>query len=82
MGSITDIVTDLFGAYGSSKAAVNYLMRVVHMEEEWLTSVVICPGWTQTDMGNDAAKSRNFGEKAPVPLDVSITGVVEEVRLL
>lgn len=82
MGSITEIVTDQFGAYGSSKAAVNFLMRVVHMEEEWLTSMVICPGWTQTDMGNDSAKSRNYGEKAPVPLDVSITGVVEEVSLL
>lgn len=82
MGSITEIVTDQFGAYGASKAAVNYLMRVVHMEEEWLTSMVICPGWTQTDMGNNAAKSRNIGEKAPVPLDVSITGVVEEVSLI
>ncbi|KAM0443808.1 hypothetical protein ACHAO4_010390 [Trichoderma viride] len=79
MGSITDIVTDLFGAYGASKAAVNYLMRMVHLEEEWLTSMVICPGWTQTDMGDAAAKSRNFGEKAPVPLDVSIQGVVEEI---
>ncbi|KAM0518055.1 hypothetical protein ACHAPE_004457 [Trichoderma viride] len=79
MGSITDIVTQFFGAYGASKAAVNYLMRMVHLEEEWLTSMVICPGWTQTDMGDGAAKSRNFGERAPVPLDVSIKGVVEEI---
>lgn len=82
MGSITDIVTKFFGAYGASKAAVNYLMRMVHLEEEWLTSMVICPGWTQTDMGDNAAKSRNFGERAPVPLDVSIKGVVEEVSSL
>ncbi|UKZ97050.1 uncharacterized protein TrAFT101_011820 [Trichoderma asperellum] len=79
MGSITDNIPEKFGAYGASKAAVNYLMRKVHLEEEWLTSMVICPGWTQTDMGDGAAKTTKFGEQAPVPLEVSITGVVEEI---
>ncbi|KAH8129207.1 norsolorinic acid ketoreductase [Trichoderma asperellum] len=79
MGSITDNIPEKFGAYGASKAAVNYLMRKVHLEEEWLTSMVICPGWTQTDMGDGAAKTTQFGEQAPVPLEVSITGVVEEI---
>ncbi|KAL7919564.1 NAD(P)-binding protein [Trichoderma austrokoningii] len=79
MGSITDNLPQLFGAYGASKAAVNYLMRKVYIEEEWLTSMVICPGWTQTEMGDNAAKTVKFGEQAPVPLEVSITGVVEEI---
>jgi norsolorinic acid ketoreductase len=81
MGSISSDVPALYGAYGASKAAVNFLLRRVHLEEEWLTSVVICPGWTQTDMGNHAAKEQKFGEQAPVPLDVSINGIVEEVSL-
>lgn len=81
MGSITDSLPQLFGAYGASKAAVNYLMRKVHLEEEWLTSMVICPGWTQTDMGDNAAKTIKYGEQAPVPLEVSIKGVVDEVSL-
>lgn len=81
MGSITDLQPPQFGAYGASKAAVNFLMRKVHAEEEWLTSMVICPGWTQTDMGDGAAKTTKFAEQAPIPLDVSITGVVKEVSL-
>ncbi|KAL6894800.1 hypothetical protein GGI43DRAFT_429307 [Trichoderma evansii] len=79
MGSISFNVPQKFGAYGASKAAINFLMRKVHNEEEWLTSMVICPGWTQTDMGDGAAKTTKFGEQAPVPLNVSINGVVEEI---
>ncbi|KAL7935819.1 hypothetical protein V8C35DRAFT_333631 [Trichoderma chlorosporum] len=81
VGSIAEIESYpvQMGAYGASKAAVNYLMRKVHFEETWLTSVVICPGWTQTDMGNTGAQKTQFGEKAPVPLDVSIDGIFEEI---
>ncbi|KAM0260171.1 hypothetical protein ACHAQJ_002937 [Trichoderma viride] len=80
LGSIAEVdnYPQKLAAYGASKAAVNYLMRKVHFEETWLTSMVICPGWTQTDMGNSAAKSSKFGELAPVPLDVSVNGLVEE----
>ncbi|KPM42966.1 hypothetical protein AK830_g3587 [Neonectria ditissima] len=69
------------GAYGASKAAVNYLMRKVHYEEPWLASMVICPGWTQTDMGNNGAKQFGFGDSAPLPVDVSTKGVIEELAL-
>ncbi|KAK7409269.1 hypothetical protein QQX98_008579 [Neonectria punicea] len=66
------------GAYGASKAAVNYLMRKVHYEEPWLASMVICPGWTQTEMGNNGAKQFGFGDTAPLTVDVSTKGVIEE----
>ncbi|KAL7947002.1 hypothetical protein V8C42DRAFT_319390 [Trichoderma barbatum] len=81
IGSITEMedFPAQLGAYGASKAAINYLMRKVHFEETWLTSMVVDPGWTQTDMGNTGAQMTNFGEKAPVPLDVSVKGVVEEI---
>ncbi|KAJ4854395.1 short chain dehydrogenase domain-containing protein [Trichoderma breve] len=73
------VISSSIGAYGASKAAINYLMRRVHFEEKWLTSMVICPGWTQTDMGNTGAQKLNFGETAPVPLDVSVDGVFQEI---
>ncbi|KAL7907561.1 hypothetical protein GGI35DRAFT_481238 [Trichoderma velutinum] len=81
VGSITQIdqLSQLTGAYGASKAAINYLMRKVHFEEPWLSSLVICPGWTRTDMGNTTAQLAKFDAQAPVPLDVAIRGVVEEV---
>lgn len=84
LGSIAEVdrYPMRFGAYGASKAAINYLMRKVHFEETWLTSMVICPGWAQTDMGNASAKSAKFGEQAPVPLDISVNGLVEEVCIL
>lgn len=37
-------------AYGSSKAALNYIVRKIHFENEQLISFVINPGWVQTDM--------------------------------
>ncbi|KAM6478626.1 hypothetical protein HDV62DRAFT_382744 [Trichoderma sp. SZMC 28011] len=81
VGSIAEIegYPVQLGAYGASKAAINYLMRKVHFEEKWLTSMVICPGWTQTDMGNTGAQKLNFAQTAPVPLDVSIEGVFQEI---
>ncbi|RFU79390.1 nadp-binding rossmann-fold containing [Trichoderma arundinaceum] len=81
LGSIAEMgnYPQQFGVYGASKAAINYLMRKVHFEETWLTSMVICPGWTQTDMGNAGAKTAKFGEQAPVPLDMSVSGLVQEI---
>ncbi|UKZ78910.1 hypothetical protein TrVFT333_006656 [Trichoderma virens FT-333] len=81
IGSIAEVEAHpaQLGAYGASKAAINYLMRKVHFEETWLTSMVICPGWTQTDMGNTGAQIMKFGDKAPVPLDVSVEGVLQEI---
>lgn len=32
------------GAYGASKAALNYLVRRIHFENEWLTAFVAHPG--------------------------------------
>ncbi|OIW26280.1 NAD(P)-binding protein [Coniochaeta ligniaria NRRL 30616] len=45
-------------AYGPSKAAVHWLTKRIHAEEEWLTSFVMHPGyvWVQTDMGLFSAK--------------------------
>jgi norsolorinic acid ketoreductase len=34
----------ILGSYGVSKAAVNYLTRRIHFENDWLTTFVINPG--------------------------------------
>ncbi|WVQ81968.1 hypothetical protein IAT38_004095 [Cryptococcus sp. DSM 104549] len=51
-------------AYGTSKAAVNYLFRSAHIEEPKLTIFTIHPGWVATDMGNAGAKIQGL-ERAP-----------------
>ncbi|KAH8813789.1 NAD(P)-binding protein [Flagelloscypha sp. PMI_526] len=42
-----------FLAYGTSKAAVNYLARKAHFENEWLISFPLSPGIVTTDMAKD-----------------------------
>ncbi|KAK0637465.1 putative NADP(+)-dependent dehydrogenase [Bombardia bombarda] len=68
----------MLASYGASKAALNYLVRRAHVENEWLTAFVINPGFAQTDMGNSGA--RHFGmEKAWITVQESVDGVVKLV---
>jgi norsolorinic acid ketoreductase len=62
--------------YGVTKAALNYLVRRVHVENDWLTAVALQPGWVQTEMGNFAAKSVGL-ESAPVKLEDSVKGCLK-----
>lgn len=64
--------------YGVTKAALNYLVRRVHVENDWLTALVLQPGWVQTDMGNFAAKSVGM-ESAPMKLEDSVAGCVKVI---
>ncbi|KAF8970821.1 NAD(P)-binding protein [Flammula alnicola] len=43
-------------AYGVSKAALNWMSRKIHFENEWLTCFPLAPGMVETDMAN-----ANFG---------------------
>ncbi|KWU45291.1 NAD(P)-binding protein [Rhodotorula sp. JG-1b] len=67
------------GSYSVSKTALNMLFARIHTEnhkDHNMTAFVVCPGHTQTDMGN--AGAQNFGlEKAPVKLADSIKGLLE-----
>ena len=65
-------------AYGTSKCAANFITRKLHFENEWLTTVVLGPGWVQTDMGAYAAKAIG-AEGAPVTLEQSIEGLLKTV---
>lgn len=37
-------------AYGPSKAAVHWLTKRIDVEEERIASIVLNPGWVQTEM--------------------------------
>ncbi|KAF2259789.1 NAD(P)-binding protein [Lojkania enalia] len=67
------------GAYAGSKAMTNSIMRKIAMENPWLTSVTLHPGWVQTDMGNDGARAVGM-EKAAVTIEDSIKGVTEIIE--
>lgn len=66
MGSIADNTSGGYYAYRSSKAALNMISRSLARDHDWLTSVVVHPGWVQTDMG---------GPQATVPVADSARGI-------
>jgi len=65
-------------AYGASKAAVNFITRKIHFENEHLISFPLSPGWVQTDQGNAGAKANGM-EQAPMTLADSVKGIVKLV---
>jgi norsolorinic acid ketoreductase len=64
--------------YGVTKAALNYLVRRIHVENDWLTTVALQPGWVQTDMGRFAAKAVGM-EDAPMKLEDSVRGCLKVI---
>ncbi|KAM0748078.1 NAD(P)-binding protein [Meredithblackwellia eburnea MCA 4105] len=64
-------------AYGASKAAVNFVIKVIHTEheKEGVIATAINPSWVQTDMGNLGATSNGMAE-APVTLQESVDGIL------
>jgi len=65
-------------SYGSSKAAVNYIVGKIHHENDGLIAFPIHPGWVQTDMGNGGAKAAGL-EQAPVTVNDSVTGILSVI---
>ena len=80
IASITDM--DQFPvpstAYGTSKAALNYLTRKLHFEHPNVVVYPINPGWVQTDMGSPTAKAFSM-EDAPTTLVDCIAGVTKNI---
>jgi norsolorinic acid ketoreductase len=58
-------------ALGISKAALNFLVRKIHFENDWLVAFPLHPGFVQTEMGNGAARVLGM-EQAPMTLEDSI----------
>lgn len=61
-------------AYGASKAMLSWYGVRLHAEEPWLATYVLDPGFTQTDMGNAAARKLGMKE-APTPVDDCCDGL-------
>jgi NAD(P)-dependent dehydrogenase (short-subunit alcohol dehydrogenase family) len=72
MGSLEDNKSGGAYAYRMSKVALNMMSRslAVDLHADGITSVVINPGWVQTDMG---------GASAPTPVAESVAGILREV---
>jgi len=74
MGSIDDNGSGGAYAYRMSKAALNMFNKCFAIEYPGLTSIVLHPGWVQTDMG---------GKAAPTTPTESVAGmlkVIEKVK--
>lgn len=75
MGSIADNSSGGSYSYRASKAALNMIYKSLSIDEKWLISLLVHPGWVQTSMG---------GESAPVTLQDSANGIwklIEESTL-
>lgn len=72
MGSIADNGSGGYYAYRMSKAALNMMSKslAVDLRGEGIASVVINPGWVQTDMG---------GTRAPTPVDESVRQMLVQI---
>ncbi|KAJ6482969.1 hypothetical protein C8R47DRAFT_579826 [Mycena vitilis] len=80
MGSIARYKHISAAPYGMSKAAVNFLVKVLDAEHPALVTMAIEPGWVATDMGNNGGGASAFGLKqAPVTLDDSVAGILSRI---
>lgn len=55
MGSIQDNSGGGYYAYRASKTALNMINKSLSIDQPWLTTIVIHPGWVKTDMGGPQA---------------------------
>ncbi|KAI1366333.1 hypothetical protein F5Y08DRAFT_136029 [Xylaria arbuscula] len=66
-------------AYGASKSMVFWYGVRINAEEEWLNTFVLDPGFVQTDMGNESARSLGL-EKATLTVDEATDGLFQVLR--
>ncbi|KAJ7264064.1 hypothetical protein B0H12DRAFT_272935 [Mycena haematopus] len=74
-GSISTYIHLSACAYGASKAAANFLVKVLDAEHPALIAMAVNPGWVATDMGNASARMGGM-EEAPVRLEDSVEGIL------
>lgn len=75
VGSIGSNSTSRWYHYGTSKTALNMVMRslAADLRDRGITVISLHPGWTQTDMG---------GPEAALTIDQSVNGMVELLKKL
>jgi norsolorinic acid ketoreductase len=80
VGMITDMINAPETAYGTSKAALNFLTKRIHLEHsgEGFIAFPVHPGYVNTDMGQAAAPTFGMTEFPVSPAD-SAKGILEVV---
>jgi norsolorinic acid ketoreductase len=63
--------------YGVTKAAVHYTASQLHLENTWLTSVTLSPGWVRTD--GSAVLSNVLGVQPPLSVEESVEGFMKVI---
>ncbi|KAK3369752.1 hypothetical protein B0T24DRAFT_533011 [Lasiosphaeria ovina] len=68
-------------AYGPSKLASAWYTLKIHLEDDWLHSFSLCPGWVHTDLGDAGAKAFGVDEvtqaKFMIGLEESCDGMLK-----
>ncbi|KAK8875263.1 Short chain reductase [Apiospora arundinis] len=69
------------GAYGASKAALNWITRALHNENAatGLVAVALHPGWVQTRAGEHAAKEWGYRGELPETVEGCVRGMLEVI---
>lgn len=66
MGSVEDNSSGGYYAYRASKSALNMVNKSLSIDNPWLTTIVVHPGWVKTDMG---------GAQATTEIHESVAGI-------
>ncbi|KPA35125.1 ketoreductase, partial [Fusarium langsethiae] len=65
------------GAYGPSKAALNWLTRALHIQNESLVAFALHPGFVSTEMGDSAATEWGFPLSMLESVESSVGGMLK-----
>ncbi|XXG99374.1 hypothetical protein Hte_005711 [Hypoxylon texense] len=80
-GSVTSPLPFPNAAYGPSKGAAGWYTLKIDMEEPWLNSMALAPGWVHTDLGDAGALSFGVDEetkaKMMIDVDTSCDGMMK-----
>lgn len=81
VGCVTEMEPLPGGAYGPSKAALNYLTKSLHTQHEadGLVALALHPGWVRTRAGAFVAREWGFPGEPPVSVDDSVCGMLEVI---
>ncbi|KAJ5634234.1 hypothetical protein N7528_002076 [Penicillium herquei] len=68
--------------YGGSKAALNWFLRRVHFEEDWLITIAIHPGVVATDFLSQDVEVPDDGSSVvhPISVEKSVSGILERLH--